>query len=68
MVGIFKYNCGLQFVAVSENEETAIQALFNKYASEWDKQYMTPRRWWERNKALNNGAPRCFEIKPIQVV
>lgn len=68
MVGIFKYNCGLQFVAVSENEKTAIQALFNKYANEWDKQHMTPHHWWEHNRTLNNGAPRCFEIKPIQVI
>ena len=68
MVGIFEYHGGLQFVAVSKNEDTAIQALFNKYASEWDKQHTTPRDWWEYNRAINNGAPRRFEIKPIQVM
>lgn len=68
MVGIFRYNCGLQFVAVSQTEETAIQALYNKHASAWDKEWFSPREWWERGRKYNNGAPWCYEIKPVQEV
>lgn len=67
MVGIFRYRGGLKFVAASENEDTAIQALFDKYADDYTKQCgVTPREWWEHNRAWHNGAPSCFEIQEIE--
>ena len=67
MVGIFKYEGGLQFVAASENEDTAIQALFNQYASDDEKECgVTPREWWEHRRELLSGAPCCFEIRKIK--
>ena len=65
MVGIYKYNCGLKIVAISKNEDTAIKALYNKFAPDYAKD-LTPREWWENGKKYNCGAPRCYEIKEIE--
>lgn len=66
MVGIYIYENGLQCIAVSENEDTAINALYQKFAKEYDKT-LTPREWWETNRKERRGAPRCFEIQPIAI-
>lgn len=66
MVGIFRYKRGLELVAVSQTEETAIQALYNKYASDSEKEWFSPREWWEHGRKYCNGAPQCYEIKPVQ--
>ena len=67
MVGIFQYELGLKFVAVSESKEKAVSYLFNKHASDYDKSHLTPMEWWERNRENNNGVPRCYEIKEIKI-
>jgi len=66
MVGIYKYEHGLRFKAVSTNFNSAIKALFNKYATDYEKEVHTPKTWWENGKKWNCGAPRCYEIKEIE--
>lgn len=68
MVGIFYRGNGLHFEAISQTEETAIQALFDKYATDSEKKGITPREWWERGRKNYDGAPWCYEIKPVQEV
>lgn len=68
MVGIFYRGGGLHFEAISQTEETAIQALFNKYATDWEKKTITPQEWWEWGRKNYDGAPWCYEIKPVQEV
>lgn len=68
MVGIFYRGGGLHFEAISQTEETAIQALFNKYATDWEKKTITPQEWWERGCEMRDGAPHYYEIKPVQEI
>lgn len=66
MVGIYKYENGLQLVAVSESEESAITALYHKFSKDYEKT-LTPKEWWEHNREEHRGAPKCFEIQPIEI-
>lgn len=76
MVGIFKYAGGLQFVAVSESEETAKRALYEKFLKEnlysyqkfpWNfqtteelREYYPIEKWWENNQS--------YVIKEVEVL
>lgn len=64
MVGIF--NSGGQFIAVAKDKASAIEALYNKYKSK-DEEITDAQKWWDYNRRINNGAPRCFEIKEIEI-
>lgn len=66
MVGIFNYYGGLQFVAVAKDRASAIEAIYNKYKSK-NEEITDPQKWWDYNRKINNGVPRCFEIKEIEV-
>ena len=68
MVIVYRHSFGLVPFAVSETEETAIQGLYDKFASETDKNFMTPQEWWEDGRKYNNGAPPNYEIKPIDTI
>lgn len=65
MVGIFKYENGLKFVAVSDSYDSAVEYFFNKFAHDYEKN-LSPLEWWENGKKWNNGVPRCYEIKKIE--
>lgn len=68
MVGVFYRGGGLHFEAISQTEETAIRALFEKYATDWEKQKITPREWWECGRKMRDGAPWCYEIRPVEEI
>ena len=57
VVGIFKYEGGLSFKAISANKYTAKKAIYDKHASDFDKSlsdwYIDTGRdpvevWWDR--------------------
>lgn len=65
MIGVYKLGEGL--VAVTESYEKACEVLFNEFADETEKKIYKPTEWFERNKADNNGAPRCYNFYEIPV-
>ena len=78
MVGIFKYAGGLRFVAVSESEETAKKALYEKYLKEnlysyrgfpWNfqtteelREYYPIEKWWK------NVLHHYYEVEEVEVL
>lgn len=65
MVAIFEKANGLKFVAVSADERTAKQAIYDRYCNdkEW---YNDVDEWWNRGRDLMSGAPWAFEIKEVE--
>lgn len=65
MVGIFKRENGLKFVAVSENFETAVEALAKRFKNA-NYDHMTPMEWWEYGKQNFSCAAHSYEIREIE--
>ena len=67
MVGIFKYECGLKFLASASSKKKAYQILFDTFADEQSKQrYSSAKDWYTKLYSENRGAPRCYEIMKIK--
>ena len=47
MVGIFKYENGLHFKATSENEVTAIYALYKRYKKSFNENYGNVNKFYK---------------------
>lgn len=65
MVAIYRVAFGLQLEAVSDSFESAVKALYDRYAKYYEKGY-SPLDWWYKNKKEYCGAPNCYEIKEIE--
>lgn len=67
MVGIFRYEYGLKFVAYARNAAEAKKVLWKKYLTKEEKKwYPDAEKWFDRLKEKNQGVGRCFEIIPMK--
>ena len=67
MVAIFKRTSGyLSFYAVANNKKDAINALYDRFASDAQKKWLTPTRWWK--SLTNSNGIEPFEIRECEVL
>lgn len=66
MVAVFRTTTGHPFFAVAEDKKTAINALYDCFATENQQKWLTPERWW-KSLADNNGV-KPFEIRECKVL
>lgn len=65
MVAIFKNEFNHPFYAVALTKESAIHSLYERFATESEKERYTPMRWWDVG-IENAGIPR-FIIRECEV-
>lgn len=62
MVGIFKFENGLKFIAISTSVESAKREIFNRYCQHPEYYYDDVNFWWERVSANNS-----FVIEEVDI-
>lgn len=66
MVGIYRIAFGLIPIAVSDSFESAVKALYDRYATDYDKMRYSSLDWWIKYNKESLGAPRCYEIMEVE--
>lgn len=62
MVGIYEYKFGLKLIAVSENEESAKRAIYDRKCEEFNRYLYN----YDYNEYWNKQAKRFYEIRIIE--
>lgn len=66
MVAIFKMESEHPFYAVANTKREAINALYDRFATEEQQKWLTPTKWWKSLTASNGIEP--FEIRECEVL